>query len=229
MKVGFLHTAPTHVELFDNLVQAIAPKYIAKSSLSGLAGSSPVDVQHLVDASLLEYALSCGVDSDLETRTEKHLAALIEHGCDAVACTCSTLGAFIERMVIGTVSIQRIDRAAADALMKFDRVLVLSAIESAAQAAEALMASSAVIAQTETKWSTMLVPNAWQFFQAGQLEAYDSAVSDFANQFLKEYDAVFLSQASMQGAQEHCQHEMVITSPKPGVEKLLEVAAISAS
>ena len=73
-----------------------------------------------------------------------------------------------------------------------------------------------------SQWVVVLVPNAWTKFISGRQDAYERTVADFANQFKDEYDAVFLSQASMMGAAIMCDYENVLTSPGPGVQRLID-------
>ena len=204
--VGFLHTASVHVPVFNRIGYGIDP------------GANFV---HEVRPQLLQTAIDRGINDEVIEGVGRALDELFEQGCTAISCTCSTLGSVVEDRVVGGVTVQRIDRAAADQLMQFDRVLVLAAIESAAEAADKLLERSASRAGSKTRWLVALVPGAWTLFESGNQQAYEQAVARFANQFKQEYDAVFLSQASMLGAVDLCEHINVITSPEPGVKRLL--------
>lgn len=206
MKVGLLHTAASHVELFEGLRESLAPED---------------SLVHEVRPDLLSTAMESGITEQVLADVNRSLEHLVEQGCVAVSCTCSTLGELVENRVIRGVNIQRIDRAAADELMQFERVLVLASIESAAVAADGLLESSARKTSDPARWLVALVPGAWKKFVDGDVAAYEQTVADFANQFIHEYDAVFLSQASMAGAAKCCQHVNVVTSAETGLKKLL--------
>ena len=97
-----------------------------------------------------------------------------------------------------------------------------AALESAALAADSLLEQSVSSNDTRTRWVGAIVPNAWPHFEANRMDEYWAEVAGFANQVGGEYDAIFLSQASMLGAATLCQHDKVITTPKLGVQRLIE-------
>ena len=76
--------------------------------------------------------------------------------------------------------------------------------------------------ESSSRWQVALVPDAWSLFESGEQECYEQVVADFAIQFTREYGAIYLSQASMQGAFDSCDHDNVVTSPGPGVVSLSE-------
>lgn len=207
--VGFLHTAEVHRETFEDLVRSADPE---------------AAVHHRVMPELLDAAMERGVDRGLETAILEVLKDLADAGCQAISCTCSTLGPVVEQLALPDVVLQRIDRAAADKAMAFDQVLVLAAIESAAEAADSLLESSREKLGSGTRWMVMLVPEAWILFQSGQMAAYHQVVADFVNHYGQAYDAVLLSQASMADAAPLCESvdaELVLTTPEWGVRALL--------
>ena len=204
--VGYLHTAPVHVPVFEQLSHAVSPD---------------VRCVHRVAPELLEQAAGEQAPEKLQQNIDKALQTLVGDGAQIIGCTCSTLGEWVEGRLVNGVSVQRIDRAAADQIMTFDQVLVLTALASASLAAEKLLQSSAEQQSSATHWDVCLVPGAWAQFQAGELEAYQTCIAEFVNKKSAGYDAVFLAQASMRGAVEHCHHATVLTSPEPGVARLL--------
>ena len=206
-KVGFLHTAQTQVKTFESLVAAI---------------QGDIEVEHVVAPELLTIAIQDGFTRELSRSVDDALASLTAKGCQAISCTCSTLGALVENQRVQDIKVQRIDRAAADLAMKFDRLLVIAALETAAVAADQLLADSAKTAGSDTRWLIALVPGAWALFEAGELDLYHQAIADFVNESAAAYDAVMLSQASMQPAVSQCRHPNVLTTPQTGVEKLLK-------
>ncbi|MDA0272023.1 MAG: hypothetical protein O3C68_02065 [Proteobacteria bacterium] len=205
--VGFLHTAQVHVPVFNRIGSSIDPA---------------ARLVHEVQPGLLQKAIDRGITDEVIQGVDASLGELVKQGCTAITCTCSTLRDLVEDRVIGGVKVQRIDRAAADQLMHFDRVLVLAALESAAESAEKLLEGSAREAESSGQWVVALVHGAWPLFETGKHELFAQVIADFANRFTGEYDAIFLSQASMLGAVNLCHHDNVVTSPGPGVKRLLE-------
>lgn len=206
-RVGFLHTSPVHIPLFDGLLSDMTRQ---------------VESIHHVNESLLDMVINNGITDEVIKGTQEALEILTSQGCEAITCTCSTLGGIVENSVVNGVPVQRLDRAVADVAMQYDRILVLAAIESAAEAADQLLEVSARTCASAAQWVVVLVPNAWTKFISGRQDAYERTVADFANQFKDEYDAVFLSQASMMGAAIMCDYENVLTSPGPGVQRLID-------
>ena len=206
MKPGFLHTAQSHIQLFDEVLLSVGGP----------------DALHQVDESLLSDAIAGESPDILRQRALKLLEELAAQGCQSIACTCSTLGSLLEDETAGGLVVQRIDRAAADALMNYDRVLVLCALESAAQAADTLLEESKVLLASQTEWVITLVPNAWDKFQADDQQGYFEAIGEFANGISDGFDAVFLAQASMMGAKKLCSHHQVFTSVETCVQRLIQ-------
>lgn len=207
IRAGFLHTSPAHIPLFDRLLNDM---------------TRDVESIHHVNESLLELAIKKGITDEVIKGTQEALETLTGQGCEAITCTCSTLGGLVENSVVNGVPVQRLDRAVADIAMQYDRILVLAAIESAAEAADQLLEESARTCASAAQWIVVLVPDSWTMFTSGSQDSYEQTVAEFANQFKDEYDAVFLSQASMMGAAKLCDHEIVLTSPRPGVQRLID-------
>ena len=126
-RIGFLHTAAAHADTFERLVSARNPD---------------VAVCHEVQPGLLASMLEAGVTDGLLQGINAALGRLAAEGCEAMACTCSTLGEIVEGRVVEGVRVQRIDRAAAELAVRQRRLLVLVALESAGEAAERLLASA---------------------------------------------------------------------------------------
>lgn len=206
-KIGFLHTAQVHVEAFNALARTV---------------DASIEVEHVVVEQLLKDSLLQGITVEVRIGIDIALKTLAARGCRAIACTCSSLGSAAENQVVDGVKVQRIDRAVGNQLVRFERVLVIAAIESAAEAADLLLEESARFSDSHGRWLVALVPGAWALFESGNLDEYYETIASFVNELSDGYDAVFLSQASMQGAAGACFHQNVLTSPALGVKRLIE-------
>ena len=206
-KIGFLHTATVHSPVFDHLVALQTPD---------------VSVVHRVRPDLLARAREEGLSARVEREFSQSVLELRDEGCTAVSCTCSTLGPLAEQLDIDGLSLHRIDRAAADQCMEYRSVLVIVALASAGESAGQLLDQSRASLAAMTSWRVMTVPGAWLLFESGDLAGYRRLVADFCNVAGVGYDAVFLAQASMLGAEAQCDHPVVLTSPAAGVRRLLE-------
>lgn len=184
-RVAFLHTSPVHIATFDRLMQALAPA---------------VSVTHLVDEALLADAQRVGLDdAPLVARVQATMARAAEDGASLVVCTCSTLGGLAERVpTAGRYVAARIDRAMADrAVRRGPKVLVVAALASAVGPTEALIRESADALGAPVSLRTRVVPDAWPFFERGDLLGYVAAVARDVRQQCGDADVVVLAQASM--------------------------------
>ncbi|MDI3384255.1 aspartate/glutamate racemase family protein [Xenophilus aerolatus] len=184
-RVAFLHTSPVHIATFDRLMQALAPA---------------VTVTHLVDEALLADAQRVGLDdAPLVARVQATMARAAEGGASLVVCTCSTLGGLAERVpTAGRYVAARIDRAMADrAVRRGPKVLVVAALASTVGPTEALIRESADALGAPVSLRTRVVPDAWPFFERGDLLGYVAAVARDVRQQCGDADVVVLAQASM--------------------------------
>ena len=92
MRISFLHTADVHVATFDQIFKDLG---------------SVAQLDHHVDASLLEKARKDGIDA-VRADVETLLKSLSD--ADAVLCTCSTLGPLADNAARLSKNVIRIDR-----------------------------------------------------------------------------------------------------------------------
>ena len=206
-KVGFLHTSASHIATFDSLLGERAPDVVCV---------------HEVREELLRECIDEGASDSVVQGVRDALCRLGSEGCVVVSCTCSTLGAIAESQSNEGLGVLRIDRAVADKLMTYRRVLVVVALESAAIAADELLQQSATQCDSPPSWLIALVPHAWSAFESGEYDRYITIIARFVDQMAAGYDAVFLAQASMLGAARLCHHPRVFTSLGHGVDALIE-------
>ncbi|MFF4699420.1 aspartate/glutamate racemase family protein [Streptomyces chattanoogensis] len=205
-----LHTSPVHVPVFDALRDEEAP---------GLA------LRHLVRPELLDRARELGPDAVAE-EVAAALAGAAREGARAVLCTCSTIGAVAEAAGAGIgLPVLRGDRPmAAAAVAAGPRIAVVATVESTLAPTEDLIAQEADRAGRAVRVRTVLVPGAWERFEAGDTEGYLEAVATAARE-VPAADAIVLAQASMASAADRLTGGVpVLSSPRTGLRAAAQLA-----
>ncbi len=206
----FLHTAPVHVQTFDELLRSSSPLTRAR---------------HVVREDLLAAAQHDGTEAaSVRTKVTEAIAGLEATPGSVVFCTCSTIGGLAEAASTSTAArVIRVDRAMAErAVATGPRILVLAAAASTLAPTEALILEAASRADVNVKMSRLVVEDAWPLFEQGDFDAYLRRVAD-ALQSVKDCDVVVLAQASMAGAADLCSQlgVPVLSSPRLGLESAL--------
>ncbi len=186
--LALLHTGEVHVAGFTERFQDAAPD---------------IPLRHVVRADLLAAAETAGgLTPEIAAETATALNAALEEGATCVLCTCSTLGPAVEAAAQeGGGPILRIDRALAEkAVAESDRVLVVAAVETTIGPTLSLLEEAAQATGREVAFRTLVLPEAWALFQAGDQAGYITAIADAIRANLGDADMVVLAQASMAGA-----------------------------
>ncbi|WTQ56385.1 arylsulfatase [Streptomyces sp. NBC_00158] len=175
-RLTLLHTSPVHVPVFDALAERDHP---------GVA------LRHVVRPGLLEQARAVGAEG-VRGEVREVLAGV----GGPVLVTCSTIGGVAESLQreLG-FPVLRVDRAmAARAVGTGPRVVVLAALESTLGPSAELLAEEGA-----EEVRGLVVPGAWEMFEAGDEGAYLRAVARAADR-VTGADVIVLAQASMAGA-----------------------------
>ncbi|WP_186784188.1 arylsulfatase [Streptomyces sp. CBG33] len=200
--LALLHTSPVHVPVFDALRDRQRP---------GLT------LRHTVAPELLARARREGPDAVADEIAEVVRRA-VDEGAGAVLCTCSTLGAVAETLP-GPVPVLRVDRPMAEAAVARagdGRITVAAALASTLGPTADLVTEAARRAGHRPRITTLLVPGAWDLFEAGDTDSYHRAVAAALTP-VTGTDAVVLAQASMEPARALLPAEPpVFASPGPG-------------
>ncbi|MFG2832622.1 aspartate/glutamate racemase family protein [Streptomyces sp. NPDC048434] len=213
--LALLHTSPVHVPVFDALRDEEAP---------GLA------MHHLVRPELLDRARAQGPDAVVDDLSAE-LAAAARHGARAALCTCSTIGSVAETAgaALG-LPVLRVDRPmAAAAVATGPRIAVLAALESTLVPTKALITQEAGRAGRGITVRTVLVPGAWERFEAGDSDGYLAAVASAAQE-IRDANVIVLAQASMAPAAEGLDVGVpVLAGPRTGLRAAAQLVARDAS
>ncbi|MFF8784645.1 aspartate/glutamate racemase family protein [Streptomyces sp. NPDC015125] len=205
-----LHTSPLHVPVFDALRDEEAP---------GLT------LDHLVRPELLDRARAQGPDS-VAKDLEADLAGAVRGGARVALCTCSTLGSVAEAAgaALG-LSVLRVDRPmAATAVATGPRIAVLATLESTFVPTKELIMEEAGRAGREVSVRTVLVPGAWERFEAGDSDGYLMAIASAARE-IRNADVIVLAQGSMAPAAEGLDVGVpVLAGPRTGLRAAAQLA-----
>lgn len=207
--VGLLHTAPVHVATFNELVGELAPGWTA---------------EHLVDESLLERARLDGL-ATVSDAVGRALLDLAARNVELIVCTCSTIGGLAEASA-GTVDVRvvRVDRPMAElAVATGGRVAIVAALESTIGPTTELVSGISAGRGVHIEIATHVVAEAWERFEAGDLDGYARVIAAVLPSLAASADVVVLAQASMAGAVGIAGEVgiPVLASPRTAIEQLL--------
>jgi Asp/Glu/hydantoin racemase len=208
--LGFLHTSPLHVAVFEDLVAELAP------------GSSTVTV---VSEALLERARAFGPDhAEVRAGLGFRLGELSTAGASIVVCTCSSLGAAAEDLGkrVG-LHVVRVDRAMAEAAVAYGGpIVVLAALEAALVSTQELLAQ--VADRRRPTIVGRLVDGAWDLYRSGDIDGYHRRIAEEITTEASHAEVLVLGQASMAPAAELVRLDLpVLTSPRLAVEAGLAI------
>lgn len=187
MRIAFLHTADVHVATFDKIFKDI---------------DAEVQLDHRVDASLLDRARRDGIDT-----VRSDVSSLLNElsNADAVLCTCSTLGPLADDAAKSAENIVRIDRPLMEqACSDGSKILVALCLESTRDATLDLLNDCAAHVGKDIEPVVALCSDAWDFFEAGDNKAYASSITRAIKEKLAEtpgIESIVLAQASMRVAE----------------------------
>ncbi|MFE0101477.1 aspartate/glutamate racemase family protein [Streptomyces sp. NPDC059009] len=201
--LALLHTSPVHIPVFEALRERDHPA---------------LTLRHHVDETLLARARVEGPEA-VGDAVEAALAEAAA-GAAAVLCTCSTIGGVAEaRAAAVGVPVLRVDRPmAAAAVAEGPAVAVVATVESTLAPTVALVEEEAARAGRAADVRTVVVPGAWECFEAGDQEGYLGLVAGAVDAVAGGVDAVLLAQASMAEAVGRVTTRVpVLASPRLGL------------
>jgi hypothetical protein len=189
----FLHTADSNAELFQNLLDDMAPDIAAR---------------HVVRADLLQRALDRGrFDGDIYDDAVAAFAELtLETGPGStILCTCSTIGAAADAVNAAQeqVTILRIDRPMMQQAITLGRsIAVVATFETTLEPTLALLRRVADDNGTAVDIQPVVLKRARQAFVDGDRERYIREIAAGLAQVGSGRDVIVLAQASMAQALE---------------------------
>lgn len=217
-QLTLVHTVRSLVPVFGGLIRELA---------------ADVTTTDVVDEALLEEAIAAGtVPRATAERLERHVAAALEAGADAVLVTCSSMGGVVDALrARHGWPLLRVDEAMVDAaLAAGPRIAVIATLGSTLRPTADLVhrrAHELLRDETELHVVTRLVDGAFTALKAGDIEAHDAAVRGALRDLLPQIDAIVLAQASMAGVADTLERREVggtaiLASPRLGVKRAVE-------
>lgn len=182
--VVFFHTSPVHIDTFNRLRDRLAP---------GL------EISHVVREDLLVAAQKVGgINEAIEFRVTDELLRLSRSGTRLVVCTCSSLGGVVESFDAPGMHTMRIDRPMADeAVATGGPVALVAAFEPTIAVTRDLILNSAEAAGVALDVTTYLIPDCWDIFLSGDVEAYYEQIATYLSDLNATSGVIVLAQASM--------------------------------
>ncbi|MGE3272522.1 MAG: aspartate/glutamate racemase family protein [Chloroflexota bacterium] len=217
-KVVLIHTVQGNVKVFGDLVQEIAPG---------------MQAEHVVDESLLGDTITAGtLTDDVRQRFRERAEAARKDGADIIMLTCSSVGPSADGLsdALG-VTVLRVDEAMAEqAVTMGPRVGVAATLPTTLGPTADLIQRAASTLGRTVDVTTRLADGAFQALQGGDGARHDSLVLAALRELAASVDVIVLAQASMAravGGADSLDVDgravPILTSPRPGVERLREV------
>ena len=202
--ITFLHTSSTHIQRFEKLVRKYANNIVTK---------------HFVNEDLLQYAQ---VNEELDlVGFEKEILEIKKSPVELIICTCSTYGAVCKNFE----NVFRIDQPIADYLVsRYTTIGLVFTVGSTKEVSQQLLIQTAYLQNKRIEIIEFDCTDSWQYFERGNLELYEKNIAKRIKKYQSKVDAIFLAQASMEGAKDYLKElEIEIcSSPEFGMKTFLK-------
>lgn len=215
-KLVFLHTVPTLVGLFKELVAEILP--------------AEIELLHLVDEILLKVVLAQGgLSPFIYRRVSEHARAAEEAGADALLLTCSSISpcADVARLLV-RIPVLKIDELMVrQAITLGRRIGVVATAPTTLKPTSEAVQTQARLAGAEVQVDPVLRRDAYEALFAGDLAMHDRIVRETIKELMSRNDVVILAQASMARVADTIPADErlvpVLSSPRLAVENARDV------
>jgi len=214
-RLVLIHTVGSLPETFGRLCDELLPG---------------VEVEHVVDESLLQDTLRAGeLTDDVRARFRRRADQALAGDPAAVVLTCSSVGPAAD----GT-AVHRIDRAMADrAVQTGTKIGVAATVSTTLGATSDLIRRAAAEVGRVIELRAELAEGAFQALREGRGEEHDRLVRAALERLAGWADVIVLAQASMARAlagaesfQAAGRRVPLLTSPRLGVERLRELLGV---
>ncbi len=185
-KLGFIHTVPSLVNLFNDLAREILPE--------------DVEIFHIADEMLLKIVLAQGgLSPFIFRRVAEHVIAAEAAGASVVQLTCSSISpcADIAQSLV-SIPVLKIDEPMVDrALALGERIGVAATAPTTLKPTTELVLARARAMNKAVQVDSVLCTGAYQALFSGDAEAHDRIVRQHLTDLMQRSDVILLAQASM--------------------------------
>ncbi|CAL2084128.1 Glutamate racemase [Tenacibaculum sp. 190524A02b] len=204
MAIAFLHTSEVHIDRFESLVR----KYDAD-----------ISIQHYVNEDLLTYAVK-KASLDL-IGFEKEIKQIQNNQPQIIICTCSTYGEACQQYN----NVYRIDAPVVEFLVtNYNDIAIAYTVTSTQKVSQQLVTQEISKQNKNTIIINCDATEAWPHFLENNIEKYEQTIAKYVKEIAPKVEAVFLAQASMDGAKKHLKNLGIdiLSSPEFGVKSYLQ-------
>ncbi|WP_223878314.1 aspartate/glutamate racemase family protein [Microbacterium radiodurans] len=207
-RIAFLHTGAVNIAPFGALAAELLPD---------------AEVVNYLDDRIVADLRNDARAASVPGRVEALVRAAAAGGADAVMFTCSSISELAAPAAAAAgVPVLRVDEAMADAAVAAGRrVRVLATLATTSRPTTGLLRERAELAGLSPEITDEVIDGAFDAVVSGDRATHDRLVGEAIERGAAEADVIVLAQASMAGAAEAVSVDVpVLTSPRPGVERL---------
>lgn len=207
--IVFFHTLKNNIEKFEHLANQLAPK---------------AEIKHFVNERVLQMALNNGkVTSDIFEIFRNEILTISRLKPERIICTCSTFGEACSQLNEQGIAIEKIDFPIAKYLVEnYKHIGLAYTAESTKKVSRKLLEKIAEELNREVVIFDMDCTSSWDYFPSGEIERYHRSIAKTLEKNNANVEAIFLAQASMEGAIDFLKLDVeVVSSPKYGVKYFL--------
>ncbi|WP_158781384.1 hypothetical protein [Pantoea sp. BAV 3049] len=205
--IACLHAARSNIDVFEEALQTL--------------DYEDIQLLHRVESELLASAIEANeVTPAIADTTRQIIEEMCQHA-DAVIVTCTTLGAVAWDAKQFSKPVLRVDASLAKVASRYHgSILVLCTAESTMGMTTHLF--TAFI--PGDRLSVELIPRAWAFFNAGDIEGYHQQIASYIQQRPEcSLGCIVLAQTSMAGAEKYITSTLaVLTGPSVSLQAAIE-------
>jgi Asp/Glu/hydantoin racemase len=214
-RAAIVHAVPSLVPVFNELTSELLPD---------------VHVLHLADEGLLKELRSAGrLTDELGGRLAMLAGYAEEYGAKVVMFNCSSLSPLVDSVKKRVnVPVFPVDEAMADRVVeRGERIGVLATLQNTLGPTSDLIRKRAALKGRKVEVEAVLCEGAFDALGRGDTESHDRIVREYLTGLSERADVVALAQASMARVAdllpEAERQAPILTSPRPGVERLREM------
>jgi len=214
-RAAIVHAVPSLVSVFNELTSELLPD---------------VYVLHLADEGLLKKLRSAGrLTEEMGERLAMLAGYAEEYGAEVIMFNCSSLSPLVDSVKERVrVPVFPVDEAMADRAVELgEHIGVLATLQNTLGPTSDLIRRRAALKGGNVEVETVLCEGAFDALGRGDTEVHDRIIREHLAGLSKRIDVVALAQASMARVAdllpEAERQAPVLTSPRPGVERLREI------